>query len=283
MKGYFFIGLVLIGLELDAKHQTLSLQKALEEKLVLAKVHSLGGYQGYCIKMEVKSLSPDSLVITLEAGRRLNSMDEKNQDILVVKEQIIVLKKFEDKYIDVKGYCCQVNNHSPNAGAKYDVNKLAETKLVLLANYLNVNNFKTDAEQQAIWAISDNKSTANVTATNDSLIIPLRNLVATIKNEPIPWYTFITKTINYNSGGMETFPLLLRGKLNFDNSKECYTTLHVINEKGMEVCQIIKQWTVIGNNQTYNLNIPIAGLAKGKYTIELKNDEKELVKKEFTI
>ncbi len=283
MKGYFFIGLVLMGLNLQATHKTLSLQKALDEKLVLAKVHSLGGYQGYCIKMEVKNLSPDSLVITVEAGRRLNSMDEKQQDILVVKEQIIVLKKFEDKYIDVKGYCCQAHNSSPCAGAKYDVNKLADTKLVLLANYLNVSNFKTDAEQQAIWAISDNQNTANVTATNDSLIIPLRNIVATIKNEPIPWYTFVTRTINYASGRMETFPLLLRGKLNFDNGKECYTTLHILNEKGLEVGQITKQWTVVGNNQTYTLNIPIAGLAKGKYTIELKNDEKELVKKEFII
>ena len=51
----------------------------------------------------------------------------------------------------------------------------------------------------------------------------------------------------------------------------------------MEVGQITKQWTVVGNNQSYTLNIPIAGLAKGKYTIELKNDKKELVKKEFII
>ena len=283
MFRYVLIGLVSMHFAVNAKHQQLSLQNALDKKLVSAKVHSLGGYQGYCIKMEVKNLSPDSLIILVEAGRRLNSIDEKNQDILVVREQFVMLKKYEDKYIEVKGYCCQASNHSPNTGAKYDVNKLADSNLVFLARYLNVGNFNKDAEQNAIWAISDNKNTANVTATNDTLIIPLRNLVANIKGEPIPWYTFITRTINYASGSMETFPLLLRGKLNFDNAKECYTTLHVLNEKGIEVCQIIKQWTLAGGNQTYNLNIPIAGLAKGKYTIELKSDEKELVKKEFKI
>ncbi|MDX2173131.1 MAG: hypothetical protein SFY56_08430 [Bacteroidota bacterium] len=277
------IALLILNTELVAKHQQLSLQKALDNKLVSARVHSLGGYQGYCIKMELKNLSPDSLIILVEAGRRLNSIDEKNQDILVVKEQFVSLKKYEDKYIEVKGYCCQANNHSPNTGAKYDVNKLADSNLVILARYLNAANFNKDVEQNAIWAISDNKNTANVTSANDTMILPLRNLVATIKGEEIPWYTFLTKTINYAGGRMETFPTLLRGKLNFDNSKECYTTLHVLNEKGIEVCQIIKQWTLAGNNQVYNLNIPIAGLAKGKYTIELKNDEKGIAKREFKI
>lgn len=283
MYRYILIGLVSMHLGLNAKHEQLSLQNALDKKLVSAKVHSLGGYQGYCIKMEVKNLSPDSLIILVEAGRRLNSIDEKNQDILVVREQFVMLKKYEDKYIDVKGYCCQANNHSPNAGAKYDVSVLADKTLVLLAHYLNVNTFANEVEQNAIWAISDNKNTANVTAANDTLIVPLRNLVATIKGEPIPWYTFATKTVNYLGGRMQTFPTVLRGKLNFDNAKECYTTLHILNDKGLEVGNIIKQWTLVGNNQTYNLNMPVAGLANGKYTIELKNDEGELVKKEFKI
>ncbi len=283
MYRYILIGLVSMHLGLNAKHEQLSLQNALDKKLVSAKVHSLGGYQGYCIKMEVKNLSPDSLIILVEAGRRLNSIDEKNQDILVVREQFVMLKKYEDKYIDVKGYCCQANNHSPNAGAKYDVSVLADKTLVLLAHYLNVNTFANEVEQNAIWAISDNKNTANVTAANDTLILPLRNLVATIKGEPIPWYTFATKTVNYLGGRMQTFPTVLRGKLNFNNGKECYTTLHILNDKGLEVGNIIKQWTLVGNNQTYNLNMPVAGLANGKYTIELKNDEGELVKKEFKI
>ncbi len=277
------IGLVFIGLNLQAKRQQLSLQNALDKKIVSVKVYSLGTYQGYCIKMELKNLSSDSLEITIEAGRRLNSIDEKNQDILVVKEEIIMLKKFEGKYIQVKGYCCQAHNQSPNVGANYNANKLADTKLVLLARYLNVYNYKADTEQQAIWAISDNNNTANVSAANDSLILPLRNLVATIKGEPIPWYTFITKMIYYEGGRMETFPVTLRGKLNFDNAKQCYTTLHVLNDKGIEVCKIIKQWTLIGSNQIYDLNLPIAGLAKGKYTIELKSDNGELAKKEFNI
>lgn len=283
MFRYIIIGLVSLHLEVSAKHQQLTLQKALDNKLVSAKVHSLGGYQGYCIKMELRNLSPDSLIILVEAGRRLNSIDEKNQDILIVKEQFVSLKKFEDKYIEVKGYCCQANNHSPNTGAKYDVNKLADSNLVILARYLNSGKYNADVEQNAIWAISDNNNTANVTAANDTSIVPLRNLVATIKGEEIPWYTFLTKTINYAGGRMETFPTLLRGKMNFNNAKECYTTLHVLNEKGIEVCQIIKQWTLAGNNQVYNLNIPIAGLAKGKYTIELKNDKEGLAKKEFKI
>jgi hypothetical protein len=81
---------------------------------------------------------------------------------------------------------------------------------------------------------------------------------------------------------METFPLWLKGKLNYTNDKECYTTLHVLNSKGIEVCQIVKKWTSVGTKD-YPLNIPVAGLAKGKYTVELKSTDKQLAAKEFEI
>ncbi len=275
--------ILMISLQTQARNQKMNLQKALNLKLVKASAKSLGGYQGYCMKMELKNLSNDSLIVVIEAGRKLNSLDDKNQDILITHEEIIAMKKLEEKAFNVKGYCCQANNHSPFAGANYDVNKLADSNLVTLAKFLNANKFETNAEQQSIWAISDNKPVANIAAVNDTLLLPLKQLVANLKGEKLPWYSLITKTILYAGGDMKTYPLYLRGKLNYSNDKEGYVSLYVFDEKGMPVCEIKSQWLVPCVNKEYELNIPVKGLAKGKYTIELKTPEKQLAKQEFEI
>ena len=282
MKTIFFIATTFMWLSTQAKHQKLSLQKALDQRLVKAKAVSLGGYQDYCMNLYIKSLINDSLIITVEAGRRLNSIDEKNQDILIMREEIIVLKKQEDKWFPVKGYCCQANNHSPSKNSIYDINKMADSSLVTLARFVSTRNFDNHVTQQAIWAISDKQPTAQIASKNDSLLLPLRMLVCNLKGEPLPWYTIISKTYVFPSGAIQNFPLFLRGKLNYNNDSECYTTLHVLDSKGIEVCQIVKQWTMPGTKD-YDLNIPVAGLAKGKYTIELNSPNKVLAKKEFEI
>ncbi len=275
--------ILIVSLQLQAKHQKMNLQKAIDLKLVKAEAKSLGGYQGFCVKMNVKNLSLDSLTIFVEAGRRLNSLDDKNQDILITQQEIIAMKKLEEKAFNVKGYCCQANNHSPFAGAKYDVNKLADSNLVNLARYLSGAKFEANVEQQAIWAISDKKSTANIASANDSLLLPLKQLVANLKGEKLPWYSIITKTILYAGGDMKTYPLYLRGKLNYSNDKEDYVSLYVFDEKGLPVCEIKSQWLMPCLNKDYELNIPVKGLAKGKYSVELKTPEKQLAKQEFEI
>jgi hypothetical protein len=219
----------------------------------------------------------------VEAGRRLNSLEEKHQDILIIKEEVILLGKLEDKWFKVKGYCCQADNHSPTQNAKYDVNKLADSNLVQVARFLNSGSFDAHVEQQAIWAISDKRPTANIAGKNDSLNTALRSLVSSLKGEPVPWYTIISRTFVYSSGAMQNFPQLLRGKLNYSNDKDAYVTLFIYDSKGLPVCLIRDQWLKACSGKDYDLNVPIKGLAKGKYTIGLKTAEKELTKREFEI
>ncbi|MBI2721404.1 MAG: hypothetical protein HYX39_04445 [Bacteroidetes bacterium] len=283
MNYLIIISALLFSFSMNAKHKKLNLQKAIDARLVKAKALSRGGYQGYCINLNLINSSPDSLIVVVEAGRRLNSCDDKNQDILIVKEETILLSSLENKWVKVKGYCCQASNHSPQQNASYAINKLADSALVTLARFLNVSTFDENIEQQAIWAISDKKLTANIAGVNDSLALPLRKLVAGLKNEPLPWYTILSKVFVYQSGAMVTFPQKLKGKLNYSNPSDGYVTLFLLDKNGKEVCLIKSQWLKACANENYELNVPVKGLAKGKYTIGLKSQEKELTKMEFEI
>lgn len=277
------IGIILMLIAINMQgHERMSLQKALDQKLVEAVAKSLGGHQGPCIHMELKNLTARPLNIVVEAGRRLNSLNDAEQDILITKEQLIALREHEHRSFQVKGFCCQSSHLSPSPGARYGVNKMADSSLVTLARYLSSHKLESSAEQMAVWAISNKLSSANIAAETDSSLLGLKQLVCRLKQEVMPWYSFICKTVVFRSGVMETYPLWLRGQLDFTNDAYSYTTLHVLNEAGMEVCYILEQWTAPGA-QAYSLNLPVKGLAKGKYRIELKNSQKQLAVKEFEI
>jgi hypothetical protein len=282
MNQKVIIGLMLLTLQLQAKHIKLELQKALDKKLVKAKVQSLGGYQGYCINMDVRNLSGDSLLVVLEAGRRLNSVNDRFQDILVVKEELIVLRKSEEKSIKVKGYCCQASNCAPGKNTIYNVNKMADSGLVRVARFLNTGCYSAGAEQQAIWAVSDGKPSAGITDKNAEAELALRQLICSIKGETLPWYTVIYGTYVYPSGSIVNYPLVLKGKFKYSQSKAEYATLYVFNAKGEQVCLVRSEWLIPGNNE-YVVDIPVKNLESGKYTIALKTDSGELAHQPFEI
>lgn len=283
MNNFIIITALLFAFEMNAKHKKLNLQKAIDAHLIKAKGSSLGGHQGYCINLNLINTTPDSLIVVVEAGRRLNSCQDKNQDILIVKEETVFLSATENKWVKVKGYCCQSNKNSPAQNSEYTINKLADSALVTLARFLNINTIEEHVVQQAIWAISDKQPTANIAGANDSLSLPVRKLVAGLKNEPLPWYTIISKVFVYQSGAMINFPQKLKGKLNYSNPNDGYVTLFILDKSGKEVCLIKSQWLKACANENYELNVPVKGLAKGKYSIGLKTSDKELTKMEFEI
>ncbi len=282
MKNFiFFISMILV-IQLKAK-TILSLKKALESKIVSAKAINTGGYQGDCMLLTLTNFTKDSLEVQLEPGFVFNSKNDSKQDILVTREEFFVLGSQSSATKKIKGYCCQASKSAPSSGEAYTFNFNPAKELTQLATFLNKNKFLGQAEQQAIWAVSDNKNTANITADNDSLQVQLRHYVAKLKGEPIPWYVLETKTIHYSSGNMETFALNLKGDLTFTMPNEAYAMLHVLNSKGEEVCKIIHQYLKASPNQTLPVKFSVNGLKKGKYKVELKTKDNAICEREFEI
>lgn len=283
MFRFGLILLIALAIKVEGKSLKMNLQEAIDKKMVKTTVVSLGQYQGYCIKMSLSNLTKDSLIILVEAGRRLNSIDDKNQDILVVRELLVKLKRLEKSSFDLYGYCCQASNHCPQKEAKYDVNVMADTNLVKVARYLNVCNLESNAEQEAVWAVSDNRSSATIGSGNDTLLMPLRQMIADVKGEVLPWYTLVMQNYLYSNGIIASTPKQLKGKVTYSLENDEYVTLSVCDEKGNSVGIFLCQWLKACSNQAYFLDLPINRLEKGKYVVKLASKDKQLVTKEFEI
>ena len=258
---------------------TITIDKAIEKKLIKTDVVCKGGL---VVDYKIKNQTNDSLKIIVPAGWRMNSVKEEYQDILVTQEQILALGKQQQKTFVIKGYCCEADHAGPCQGLKYEQGKLAEPNLVLVATYLNATKQDENTQQYAVWAVSNNKPTANIVGSNDSLTQELRHFVASVKGEPIPWYT-LQKRVRINSyGDINEHPLQLKANVNYYVDKTVYAYFYVIDSLGNKVATITGQWLQPGNHD-YAVNVNVRGLQKGKYKIVLAGENTQFINKEFEI
>jgi hypothetical protein len=259
--------------------KTISIDKAIEKKMIRTEVVCKGGLS---VDYKIKNHTDDSLKIIVPAGWRMNSVKEEYQDILVTQEQILAMGKRQEKTFEIKGYCCEADHAGPSKGLKYEQGKLADANLVLVATYPNATKLDENTQQYAVWAVSNNKPTANIVGKNDSLTQDLRHFVAKIKGEPIPWYT-LQKRVRINAyGEINEHPLQLKAKVNYNVEKEVYAYFYVLDSLGNKVANITGQWLHPGNHD-YDVNVSVRGLQKGKYKIVLAAENTHFIEKEFEI
>ena len=277
MSRLFFLCYLFISSVAFGKHLRLTLQDALNGKLVKGSARSLGGYQGSCAGITLTNLTKDSLIILVEPGRRLNSTNDAQQDLLVVQGQLIAMRSLETKNAVLKAYCCQATRSAPQKNATYGLGTLADSALVILAQALDTSALDNFMIQHAVWAISDLRPTAAIGAAGESGAQPLMCLVAALKREPIPWYRLLTRTHVYSSGEMQTVPLLLTGDIPYRSDSLVYATCYLLDEREMPVGRINGKW-MNKDSPGFAMEIPVKGITAGRYSVVLTAGKKVLVK-----
>jgi hypothetical protein len=200
-----------------------------------------------------------------------------------VKQETVPLKGGEKKTVQVKGYCCEASDRSPQKGARYHLNDMASPELATLAAHLSRGRYDADSEQSAIWAVSNGRSTGAVTAANDSMQLALRRIVAGLKGEELPWYVLSTKKYVYTNGTISIIPLQLKGAINYSSTATSYVTCYIYNEKGMPAGVMKSDWLPASASGNYELDLPVKNLPQGKYTVELRTRSECISRKVFEI
>jgi hypothetical protein len=173
---------------------SLSVEDAAKRGLIKLSIKGKGGYTGDVIEMKIQNLSASTLSLCLEAGRRLDSKDETQQDILITRPEIFVLGAKQQRSYNVFGMCCQAHNSSPKANSVYAIGKMADSSLIKLANFIDKNKYYTEhGAQEAVWTVSDNNSLASIQDGKNEDLKKLRNYVSEITGRPIPDYNVIYK------------------------------------------------------------------------------------------
>lgn len=264
-----------------SKQQKVTFQKALDSKMIKSLAICKGGLE---LNLLLTNLLKDSVSIAIPAGWRFASNDKQNdyQDILVTHEEIIVLSPKQAKKCDIKGYCCEYSKSGPIKGIAYTNGKMADNNLVQVAQFLNTHPIDKNTEQYSVWAVSDYKETANITAPNDSLATVLRYFVAGVKGEPVPWYTLLKRGNVSQSGTINDKPIRFKAVINPTVAKKCYSYCYIKDKKGTIVSKIQGSW-LYPESKEISTDFNVVNLKKGDYTLVMESDKNALFKREFKI
>ena len=275
-----FLGVILMlyGFsKIDSTPKFISIGDLTKSQILKTKVTGLGGFQQNCIKMEIDNLTDTTQLILLEPGRRLVSVDSHFQDIFIVKEQRFLLAPNQSTTISAYGFCCQSGNSSPKKDSKFTLGYMAQKKWIELAEFIDQNNFPRSAIQAAVWAISNGHQTASITATDRQAIRALRETVATLKNEPIPWYY-----LTYEKDTSLVFsnkPEHLSGSFNYQLTSNTVVTINITNEKGKLMKVMTSDMPKQKGKYELLLNTSVKGWEKGAYFVRLYEGSHTLNKK----
>jgi hypothetical protein len=259
----------------------LSIQKLMESGRILVDLESPGGDESLNIEVRMKNLRSDSAHVWIEAGRRLESVDDAEQDILVVKNQFVSLAAGEAATVAVNGFCCQSKNTGPKEKSKFTIGAMAAAAWVFLANIIDKGNFPKKSVQHAVWCLSNDHDIRTIPVFRGKPTIKLRQAVADLKDVVLPWYSFGYKDDPEQlfSGEKEA----IVAEVLYEVPNRAVMTVQIRNSAGKLVYQSPSYHASQGEN-IYFLEADIKGWPDGSYDFYLMEDFHTLNQKQsFTI
>ncbi|MCE3225543.1 MAG: hypothetical protein K0S32_94 [Bacteroidetes bacterium] len=283
---YLGIGILCFGIHsfTNAPTEAMSLKDALAKGLVKLNVTGLGGHSGECIEAGFQNVSAKKVSVKIEPGLVFKPEDPGMQDILVVKEQIIVLNGKASKKSNLLGFCCISSNRSPKKGTKFTVAKEVDPKLVDIARHINKNKYSEDAMQNAVWSVSDNQEVSEIYDEVPETVKPLREEVCRLTGQKNDWFNRQVNRSIDEEGYIQSEPTKIDGNLVIDIDKPTSIYQTVYKENGEVAWAPEKALDINFTGKiSMKFNITIRGWAKGKYYVKITRPGKELLKQDFTV
>ena len=278
MKTLLLLTSLAFAIVANAKHRQLSLESAAKQNLLKFKIKGTGTHQGKCLNLQLESSCPDSLWLTLEAGCRLDSKNESEQDILVTQEQIFVLGGFQKASTKIAGYCCQATNSSPEKNADFTIGKPIDKNLTSIARYLSSHPADEHTTQSAVWCVSNKKPLASIPKIHTDL----RAFVSTITGEPLPWYEVEYNTSSNNVAASQQANKVF-GYIDYKLEQEGKLKIELRDSKGRLMMNISNQKNVAKGEHDFWFEMQVSNYPKGKYYLHFLSDDGIVTKKEFQI
>ena len=254
----------------------------LKEKKLSAIIQGIGGHEGECIIISLHSTSEDTAFLWLEPGRLLQSLDTAVQDILITREEMLVLAPGDKIELKVFGFCSQALNSSPDSLEQFIPGRMADSTLTFLAEFLNDrnNNFPQGAIQNAVWCLTDNYSIGDIYGDDLASINELRGCVAGLKGLDPKDYMLSEEDI---SDPVSSNSVDVSGEIGMYFSSDCLADFIVVDSEGKEYENLEKQKSCKSGYYNFTFRFTAVDWPPGKYYLIIRSERKILYKKEFAL
>jgi hypothetical protein len=271
--------------------KTLTINEAVSQGLVRVKVMGAGGHSGECLSLDIQNLKDNGLSICFKPGHRFNSSNEDEQDLLIVKEQVIVLNGKEKKPVPLSAFCCQLHNKCPMQGSGFKLGKAADANLVKLSNFLNTINVPNDVMQEAVWCVSNDNLPSSIALPfnpnqNKEMVKrvdSLRKFVCKLTNKPDCWYSTPQERRQNAQRIIVSNPVEVFGSFSYEVKTPTKITMELVGPDGVVISKLTGREVKTKGKWDYNFQASVTGYPPGVYHVILKAASTQILDKEFTI
>lgn len=257
----------------------LSIEDAILRNMIACDIESKGGHTGNCVDMRVKNLTPNRLVVKLESGRNLTSVDTNSQDILVVKEELFVLNPSQTQQKEVFGFCSQSHKSEPNKSELFTIGEMKDKNIVKLTQHLAANKYPISAMQDAIWTMTNDRPIASIFHNNRDSIVNLQEFVAQFTKSMSPWYAI--EYTEPDSGMASNTAKSIHGNIEARLTKN--TVVKIVVYDKFNIPQLRTEILTGEQANKHPFSVNVLSLPKGRYHIGFYTLGGRLDEKVFSI
>jgi hypothetical protein len=155
---------------------------AINKKSVTIHINSFGSLGSSNLMLTIKSLSHDSIYVSIPPGLHFKSLALDKQDLLTMDNSLLALGPQSKATVHLQGFCIQASRYIPTKDTSYKLTGFADESLKTLSELLYKHEFLVDHYgQMFVWALTDKRIIHDVAV--DSSMVEAANSAITYVSE----------------------------------------------------------------------------------------------------
>lgn len=259
-----------------------TLQEAIQKKLVLVDLVSNGGYNHKSVAIKLTNNSSSALNLVIPAGSVFHPADDGEQTLLQLEDKEILVQGKGTFNGTLDAFCTEASDRCPSESSTFKTEISKNTNLTKLVNYLKENKVPSNYYQDAIWAITDGHNVSNISVDYPSTK-KLRTFLCELTGQKDSWYSSPREVQVDPYGNFNFETVKVSGDLDFNCHSGKKITEYIVKENGDVMYTGSSTFTPQSNHLKYGFNLSVKGWEKGTYFVQIKDVTGELARFEFKV
>ena len=294
MKAIIFpsiLAVFAVGTSFRGTQQEISAIQALKNGWIKVDLIGKGGHSGSCVKLDVQNLKRSPLKIRFNPGNLLNSKINSEQDLLIAKEQEVILAENQKRSADLKAYCCQSQNIVPQFGSSFKLTNHGSDKIHKLTKFMNALKLPDNIIQSAVWSVSNDAPVSNISYFQSDSKVPgikrnvdsLRNFVCKLTGRANPWFSTPQQRVITTQRMVASSPVEVFGSISYELKENSRLHYELLNPNGQLIYSNLGEQEMSKGKWDYNFSLKVSGYPKGEYLVRIKTDQNLITEQKFII
>jgi len=265
--------------------QPLDIHEAVSQNKIKVEVLSKGGHSGDCMQIKIIPLGKLKTEISIPPGTHFIAENDPDQNIFVVNEQVLAFNGNTEQSYSVEGFCSQANDYSPETDSHFKMEMTKNKNLQSLADYMDKYHFSSEVKQASVWAVADGESVSSIyDYHNEKDTKTLRTFVCKMMNIEDQWYNTTEEVVINDDRSVSRNTQQIAGDVSCTIDKPVYLKCELHGADQGKMYDILKSRKLTTKGEfTFYFDVKVKGWKKGKYSIKVFMDDKEVHVQDFEV